>query len=265
MRALSTTVKNYFSSKVVFLTGASTGIGRELALHLASAGAKVALVARRKELLEELAKEIKDKGGESLAVPADVADRKQILDAAGLTKKTFGPVDMLIANAGVGGTRGVDNFSGEDVARTIQINVLGAVYAIEAVLPDMLTRRSGHIAAVSSLAAWRGLPRSSAYSASKAALSTYLESLRQELIPQGIWVTTICPGFVKSPMTDKNEHPMPFMVDTDDAARRILTAMAQKKKEFAFPPALSGLMKFTRALPIPLYDLIAQKLLMRFR
>jgi short-subunit dehydrogenase len=130
-----------------------------------------------------------------------------------------------------------------------KVNVLGTVYAIEAVMSGMLARRSGHIAAVSSLAAYKGLPGESAYCASKAALNIYLEGLRIQLREKNIAVTTICPGFVKTPMTAVNDFHMPFLLEADDAARRIVRALRRRKKVFNFPWRMSVLMGLVAWLP----------------
>jgi short-subunit dehydrogenase len=130
-----------------------------------------------------------------------------------------------------------------------KVNVFGLVYALEAVLPEMLRRKSGHIAAVSSLAAYKGLPGESAYCASKAAVNTYLEGLRIQLRDHNIHVTTICPGFVRTPMTSINNFKMPYLLEPDDAARRIVHALKERRKVFNFPWQMNVLMQLTRWLP----------------
>jgi short-subunit dehydrogenase len=130
-----------------------------------------------------------------------------------------------------------------------RVNTLGVVYAIEAVLPEMLRRGRGHLAAVSSLGAYKGLPGESAYCASKAAVNTFMEGLRIQLRGKGIAVTTICPGFVRTPMTSVNDFPMPFLLEADEAARRIVRALRRKVKVFDFPWPMAVLMHLTRWLP----------------
>ena len=130
-----------------------------------------------------------------------------------------------------------------------RINFLGAVYAVEAVLPGMLQKRTGHLAAVSTLAAYKGLPGESGYCASKAAVNVYMEGLRIQLRDRGIHVTIICPGFVRTPMTAANKFHMPYLLEADDAARRILRALHRRRKVYNFPWQLSLLMKLTRWLP----------------
>jgi short-subunit dehydrogenase len=131
----------------------------------------------------------------------------------------------------------------------VRVNLLGVIYSIEAVLPEMLHRGRGHLAAVSSLAAYKGLPGESAYCASKAAVNTYLEGLRIQLRGKGVAVTTICPGFIKTPMTDVNNFKMPWLMQADKAARKIVRALRRRRKVYNFPWQTTLLMKLTRWLP----------------
>jgi short-subunit dehydrogenase len=238
-----------FAGQVAVVTGASSGIGRALTKVLAAEGCKVGLVARRRDQMESLAAEIAAAGGSSAVGVADVSDRGQTLAAIGEVAAKLGPVDLLIANAGVGAPTFLNPMNVSDVEKMFRVNVLGVVYALEAVLPEMLKRRRGHVAAVSSLAAYKGLPGESGYSSSKAAVNNYMEGLRIQLRGKGIAVTTICPGFVKTPMTEVNKFDMPWLLEADDAARRIVRALARKKKVFNFPWQLSLLMKLTAWLP----------------
>ncbi len=150
---------------------------------------------------------------------------------------------MLIANAGVGAPTTIEPFNVGDVEKMFRVNVLGVVYSLEAVLPQMLERGRGHLAAVSSLASYKGLPGESGYTASKAAVNVFLEGLRIQLRSKGIAVTTICPGFVKTPMTEVNEFKMPWLLTADEAARRMVRALKHKRKVYNFPWQLSLFMK----------------------
>jgi len=237
------------ANQVVVITGASSGIGWSLARVLAARGCKVGLLARRQEQLNLLAEEIEQAGGRCAQAAADVADRSATLSAIHDLRTRLGPIDLLIANAGVGRPTLLNPINVADVEKMFRVNVLGVVYAIEAVLPEMLERRQGHLAAVSSLGSYKGLPGESAYCASKAAVNIYMEGLRIQLRDRGVSVTTICPGFVKTPMTDVNEFKMPYLMDADEAARRIARALERKKKVFNFPWQMSLLMKLTRWLP----------------
>jgi short-subunit dehydrogenase len=238
-----------FAQKVAVITGASSGIGLELAKVLAGQGCKVGLLARRKEHLNDLAEQIRQGGGTAQVAPADVADRQQTTAAITDLRKLLGPVDLLIANAGVGVPTLLKPFNITDVERMIRINFLGTIYAIEAVLPEMLERRQGHLAAVSSLSAYKGIPGESGYCASKAAVNSYMEGLRIHLRDKGIAVTTICPGFVRTPMTEINKFHMPWLLEADEAARRIVRALARRQKVYNFPWQTTLAMKLTRWLP----------------
>ncbi len=258
MKQLPSQVKKYFDGQTVFITGASSGIGKALALELGNCGARVAIAARRKDLLEGVARDIKKSGGEVLSAQADVANRAQIQKAIASARRRFGQVDILIANAGVGGQVKADEFSSSLIENVFKINFMGVVYCIEAVLPQMLEMQSGHIAAVSSLAGWRGMPMHGAYSASKAALSTLLESLRNELRPRGLRVSAISPGFVRTEMTDKSGGAkLPFLIEADDAAQRILIGMARGDSDISFPGPTSAAMKLAKLLPDSVWDSLA--------
>jgi short-subunit dehydrogenase len=238
-----------FANQVAVITGASSGIGWALAKALAAEGCRVGLIARRQEQLAALAQEIQQTGGVAAFSPADVSERQPTLDAIHDVAAKLGPVDLLIANAGVGAPTLLDPVNVHDVEKMFRVNVFGTVYAIEAVLPVMLQRGRGHLAAVSSLASYKGLPGESGYSASKAAVNTYMEGLRIQLRHRGIAVTTICPGFVKTPMTAVNDFKMPFLLEADVAARRIVRALKRRKKVFNFPWQMSLVMKLTTWMP----------------
>src|SRR4051794_15015761 len=184
-----------FQNKVVVITGASSGIGWALAKELAVQGAKVGLIARRSELLDKLCGEIGSSGGVAACAPADVRERQAVLGAVRSVEATLGPTDVMIANAGVGSTNLAEDLNVPGAETVIRVNLLGVMYAIEAVLPAMLARGAGQVVAVSSLASYKGLPSAAAYCASKAGLNAYMESLRIQLYGRGVSFTTICPGF----------------------------------------------------------------------
>jgi short-subunit dehydrogenase len=241
------------------ITGASSGIGRALAIVLAARGAKVGLVARRAETLGEIVKEIESNGGDALALPADVQDDKAVSTAAGLLREHFGPIDVLIANAGIGTTTDATQLQPSDVAPVININVIGAANSVTAVIPEMIARGQGHLVAISSLAAYRGLPKSAAYCASKAAVSAFFESLRLDLEPKGIDVTIIHPGFIKTPLTSGRDAKMPFLMELDDAIERIVGAIEKRKKSYAFPWQLASIVRAGMIMPNWLYDWISRR------
>ncbi len=243
--------------EVCLITGASTGLGKGLALRLARDGYAVGLVARRRELLEEVAGEIAAAGGRAGVYPCDVADRGAVLEAIRRCQAELGPVDLLIANAGISMNTRLDPFDVPAVERVIGINLLGSIFATEGVLPGMLRRGKGHVVAVASLAGFAGLPLSAAYSASKGGMINFFESLRLDLRGSGVDVTVLCPGFVKTPMTAHNRHPMPFLLELDDAVERMVRAIRKRRKSLAFPRRLAAIVWGARLLPRPLYDRIA--------
>ena len=238
-----------FADKVVLITGASSGIGEALARNLADQKAKVGLMARRQDRLDELSQKIKDTGGQVATAAVDVTDREQTKAAIATLREQLGPVDLLVANAGLGKPTFVDQSNIEEVEDMIRVNILGVIYCIEAVLPEMLQRKQGHLAAVSSLAAYKSLPGESGYCATKAAVSSYMEGLRIQLRDYGVNVTTICPGFITTEMTAQHDFKMPYLMDSDEAAKRIARALQRKVKVFNFPWQTTFLMKLTQWLP----------------
>jgi short-subunit dehydrogenase len=240
-----------FSGKVVFITGASSGIGLAMAKQLGAAGAKVALFARRLAPMAELAALLNEKHGHKTASAyvCDVTDKQQVLNTFAQAALDLGPCDILIANAGNGYPVRVTNFNADAAIEIYKLNVFGALHAFEAVLPGMLQRRSGHIVGMSSLAAFRSYPESHTYCASKSALSAQLEGMRPELMPHNIHVTTLCPGFVKTDLTAANTVPMPFILELDVAARAMLSAIAKKKRRLAFPWQMLLITLMSRYVP----------------
>jgi short-subunit dehydrogenase len=250
---------SYWQDKVVMITGASSGIGRGIALELAAKGAKVGLVARRAEALRDVAQEIQDKGGEPLSLPSDVEDADSIRSAAEKLSSGFGPIDVLIANAGIGPTRDPAKFDSKEVAEVMSINVVGASNSVAAVLPEMVARGKGHLVVMSSLAAYRGLPKSAAYCASKAAVSVFFESLRLDLGPRGIDVTIIHPGFIRTPLTSGRHAELPFLQELDGAVKKIVRAIERRRKTYAFPWQLATLVRVGMIMPIWMYDWISRR------
>jgi short-subunit dehydrogenase len=242
---------------VCFITGASSGLGMGLAVKLAREGYAVGLSARRRSLLDDLARQVRDAGGRAVAYPCDVAEKDQVLEAIRRCEEELGPVDLLVANAGVSVNTRVDSFDVDEVERVIRINLLGAVYATGGVLTGMLERGRGHLVAVSSLAGFAGLPMSAAYSASKGGMINFFESLRIDLRGTGVHVTVITPGFVRTPMTDHNLHAMPFLMELEPAVEEMARAIRKGKKSLAFPRPLAGVAWGARVLPRPVYDWMA--------
>jgi short-subunit dehydrogenase len=240
----------------VWLTGASSGIGEALVPALLGAGARVALTARRADRLEEIAAAWRRDGREVLVAPADVADRAAVHGAAHRIQEAWGGIDLAIFNAGFGRRVDVTAFDAGAIVDLYTVNVFGVLYGIEAVLPGMLQRRAGRIATVASLAGYRGAPTLVGYGSSKAALIHATHSLRFDLAPHGVGVTLICPGYVRTPMTEKNTYWMPGLVDADRAARIIVSGLERDRKEIHFPARFSLTLKLLRVLPFPLYERI---------
>jgi short-subunit dehydrogenase len=234
----------------VWVTGASSGIGAALVRELAGRGCRVAASARRAEKLDELAA---GTPGEVMAVPADVTDRDGMLAAAEAVRERFGAIDVAILNAAHWGQFSVEAWDTDVIRRHFDTNVIGMAHGVEAVLADMRRRRGGAIAGMASLAGYRGLPQSEAYGATKAAEINMLESLRIDLRPLGISVHTVCPGFVRTDLTAKNTFAMPFMLDADDAARRIARGLEKGKAEIAFPLPMLLAMKVAKVVPVRLW------------
>jgi short-subunit dehydrogenase len=248
------------SMKVALVTGASSGLGRALALRLASAGWAVGLAARRKDDLDAVAAEIHARGGAAHALACDVGERASVHAAAAACAAALGPVDLLVANAGVSENTHAGSLDAREVERLVRVNYLGSVYAVEAVLPGMLARGSGQLVAVGSLAGLGGLPLSAAYSASKAAQMDFFEALRIDLRGKGVAVTVVAPGYVRSPMTDRNRFPMPFMIELDDAVERIARAIERRDRLVLFPWQLAWIRWVAQIFPRSLYDAIASRL-----
>jgi short-subunit dehydrogenase len=248
-----------WSQKVVFITGASSGIGRALAVEIGRRGASLGLLARRAETLREIVSEVEGAGGRALALPADVKDADAVRAAAEQVREKFGRIDVMVANAGIGATTDARDLQPDKVAEVIGVNVLGAVNSVTAVLPEMVERKSGHLVVISSLAAYRGLPKSGAYCASKAAVSALFESLRVDLRGSGVDVTIIHPGFIKTPLTAGREAQMPYLMELDDAIRKIIRAIEARKKSYAFPWQLATIVRAAMLMPAPLYDRIIIK------
>jgi short-subunit dehydrogenase len=242
-----------FAGEVAVVTGASSGIGAELSSQLAQAGARVGMLALPGAELEAAAARITDRGGIVMPIGADLADAAAVQHALARFATALGPVDRLIMSAGVSLVMGVDRFSASAIEQVFRVNVLGVVRAIEAVLPSMLQRRRGHLVVLSSLSSYRGIPALSAYCASKSAVDTLLEGLRIELRAYDVAVTTVRPGFIRTPMTAGHREGR-YAQDVEPAARRILEGIAARRAEINFPwqPAIAA--SLSRLLPARLYD-----------
>jgi short-subunit dehydrogenase len=242
----------------VFLTGASSGIGEALAKYYAARGASLGLVARRAAMLDELAARLSPAA--IATYPADVRDAGAMAQAAQAFIARFGLPDVVIANAGV--SRGTLTDYSEDIAAfraVFDTNVMGMLHTFQPFMAHLRAARRGTLVGVASIAGFRGLPGSSAYSASKAAAISYLESLRVELTDSGVKVVTICPGYIATPMTHDNPYRMPFLLSPDVAAAKMARAIARGKRFYVLPWQMAMVGRALRALPRPIYDRVFAK------
>lgn len=221
--------------KVAAITGASSGIGSALAVELARGGYDVGLTARRGDRLEQVAAAVRAAGGRADWATADAGRRDETHAALRTLAERLGPIHLLVANAGI--ARGTNALApdADALEAEFRVNVFGAFYAIEAVIPSMRERGAGHIVAISSLASYRGMPSGAGYCATKAALTRLVEGMRLHWAQAGIRATLVHPGYVRSEMTAANRYPMPFLMDTDRAAARIARAIRREKKLCEFP------------------------------
>jgi short-subunit dehydrogenase len=235
----------------IFITGASSGIGQALARHYARRGAVLGLAARRADALSMLAASLP---AQCALYPVDVRDAGALRQAAGDFVSRHGGVDVVIANAGVSVGTLTDRVEDQAVFQEIlDVNVVGLFNTFQPFIAPMRRAGRGRLVGIASVAGFRGLPGAGAYCASKAAARTYLESLRVELHRTGVRVTTISPGYVRTPMTDVNPYPMPFMLEADEAARRMARAIDRGTSHAVIPWQMRVVGSLLRVLPSPVY------------
>ncbi len=218
----------------IFITGASSGLGAGLTRHYAKPGATLGLVARRTTLLADLAAELRESGATVHVLPADVADTSAMRVVIERFLADAGGIDLVIANAGVGIRSALHEGNAEEVARLMQINVIGVTNTVVPFVPTMIEQRAGVLCAIASMAGHRAMPGRVAYSASKKAVITFMDGLRMDLHGSGVHAMTICPGFVRTPMIDGVEGTM-FLVELDDAVRAMAEAIEARRDTFTFP------------------------------
>ncbi|MGE0057774.1 MAG: SDR family NAD(P)-dependent oxidoreductase [Dehalococcoidia bacterium] len=245
----------------VWLIGASSGIGAALAPKLAAKGATLAISARREDELEKIAASCAPH--EVLVKSLDVTDNDAVVAVYRELVASWGRVDSVIFSAGSWTAAQVTEFDSARAIEQINVNYLGLVRVVGTVMPDMIARRSGSIVGMASIAGYGGFPRAAAYSSSKAGVLAFLQSIRIELKKFNVEVQTISPGFVETPLTDKNDFVMPFKLDADVAADRIIEGLLAGDEEIHFPRRLSIPVKLLTALPRPAYEWIAGKLMAR--
>lgn len=234
----------------VWIIGASYGIGRALALELAGRGDTVIASARSADKLVSLEEQ---GAGRIRAMPLDVTDHAAVQEAMAAIEAEHGGLDTAVLNAGTHRPTSARSFKASELRVLVELNLMGTANALEAVMPGMIRRRGGRIAIVASLVGYRGLPTAAYYGASKAALINMAESLRFDLEAAGVRLQLVNPGFVRTPLTDRNDFPMPFLISAEEAARHIARGLAGDRFEIPFPWQLVWMMKLARLLPYALY------------
>jgi len=242
---------------VAWVTGASAGIGRALAQLLAEEGWTVAVSARRRERLEALATEAE---GDIRVYPLDVTDAAACMQVAEGIEADCGPIDLVVFNAGDYRPMSVDAFDVALFRKLADVNYLGVVNCLGAVLPGMRERERGEILVMASVAGYRGLPLAAPYGATKAALIGMAESLRAELAGSGVNIRVVNPGFVRTELTAQNTFRMPALIEVEDAARAIVAAVGGTSFEITFPKRFTYVLKLLRILPYALYFPLIRKM-----
>jgi len=243
------------NQKKIWITGASSGIGKALAEKFALEGWRVAVSARRKEILDEMA----DNKNIS-SYPLDVTNQEQINDVFSKIISEFGNLDLCVFSSGTYDPKLEQEINIQQNKFVMETNFFGVLHCIKSVEKYFKDRRDGHISVVSSIAAYRGLPNSSGYGPSKAALTNLTESLYFDFKKYNVRISLVSPGFIKTPLTDKNEFPMPFIKSPEFAAEKMFDGLTKSKAfEIHFPKALTMLLKLLRILPYRIYLFLIDK------
>lgn len=246
-----------FSGKRVWVIGASSGIGEACANALLAQGAKVALSSRRVERLNAIAAQAQT--DQALVIPLDVTNDDQFHGAYQTLLNTWGGVDLLLFVSGMYIPLRADDFEIQAAEQTIEANLLGPMRAVALVLPEMLKEHAGHIAIVGSVAGYSGLPKALAYGPSKAGIINFCETLYYDLLPEGVSVHMISPGFVATEATAQNDFEMPALISAEQAATEILSGIQRGEFDIHFPKRFSRFLKLLRILPYPLYFWIVRR------
>lgn len=241
-----------------WVTGAGTGIGRALARRLAEEGWNVAISARTERDLDSLAAEMPAR---IHPFQLDVTDAARTREAAAAIEEKLGPLDLVVLNAGIYQRDSAAGFDAQAFGAMVDVNLMGSVHCLTAILPGMIARRSGHVAVVASVSGYTGLPGGAGYGATKAALITMCQALYPELQTKGVLLSVINPGFVDTPLTRRNDFPMPFIISTDEAVDHIMKGLASRRFEIAFPWKMVLAMKLLAALPARLRFAITRRMI----
>ena len=254
-------MSSHFDNKVIWITGASSGIGKALTVDLSKLNCKVYITARSEEKLNNIVKQCHNHNVTALA--GDLTDKQANLKICDAILKESGRIDIAILNAGTCEYVDIDNFNSELFERLIRTNLISMVYGIEACLPLLYKSHHAQLIGMSSTAAYLGLPRSEAYGATKAAIRNMLAALRVSLYDKGVSASVICPGFVATELTAQNDFAMPAMISAEKASEYILKGISKKKQEIHFPRKFSLTLKFIGSLPNPLLTWILRKMVVR--
>ena len=246
-----------FVGKRVWVIGASSGIGEACVKALLAQGAKVALSSRRVERLNQIA--LNSDTNQTLVIPLDVTRNEQLKEGYKTILNAWGGIDLLLFVSGVYTPLRADNFDIQIAEKTIDANLLGPMRAVALVTPEMLKAHSGHIAIVGSVAGYSGLPKALAYGPSKAAIINFCENLYYDLLPTGVSVHMISPGFVATEATAQNDFEMPALISAEEAAQEILAGIQRGEFDIHFPKRFSRFLKFLRILPYPIYFWIVRR------
>ena len=244
--------------KTAWVTGASTGIGREIALQLAAAGVKVAASARSPDKLAAL-------GSGIVSIPLDVTDADACREAFNRVESELGGVDLVVFGAGTYTPVSIDSIDPKQFSHMMDTNYMGVVNGLAAVAPSMLARGRGHLSWIASVAGFMGLPKAAAYGPTKAALINLAESLAPEMRLRGVQVSIINPGFVATPLTAQNDFEMPFLMQPEEAARRTIEGLAAGRFEVAYPRRFVAILRTIRALPYPLFLRLITRFVLKAR
>ncbi len=243
-----------------WITGASSGLGRALARRMAAGGWSVAASARSADSLATLAAEAGTLEGEIRPYPLDVTDRTAVAATVAAIERELGAIGQAVLNAGTHRPVRAVGLAAADFRALAELNLMGSVHCLEALLPGMISRRRGRIAVVASVAGYLGLPTSAAYGMTKAGLINMAEALKPELDGHGICLQLVNPGFVRTPLTDRNPFPMPFLMEVEDAAEAFYRGLCSNRFEIVFPRRLAYLLKLLRCLPAPLAFAVTRRL-----
>lgn len=239
----------------ILITGASSGIGEYLTRYYAKNSDRLFLLARRVEKLKEIKNSLNLINDQIFIYECDVSKQENVHNVVSEILNS-NSIDIFIGNAGISESTPAQSFNSDIFKKTIETNVFGITYFLDLLLPHFSEKNSGQFVFISSLASYRGLPGAAAYCASKSALNALAESVRQDLRGSKIKVNLICPGFIKTPLTDRNVYKMPFLMDTEKGVSKIIQAIKKNKKIYSFPWQLALIVRIARLLPPCVYDFL---------